>query len=204
MSVRRNSKIFAEIPEENNNMFLGQAPPGSQRMPRAGSSASMSAGIEAARNDEGQKHSVEVPRYMETNQAPLSRKKSAASIAAGDHSADSSSGLFGSSDHSGIAKGGKVRRKSNAALTIATGGSVVDLRPDAPEAPLSSKATRTPKGGKPVVMIKDSTKRASSRLMIEKQKSVRNNARNGRPDDAEEIDDRKNSIDCDTCCIFIF
>jgi hypothetical protein len=218
MAVRRSSKIFTEIPQD---AFQGQAPPGSQRrLSKTGSSSEFftpghATAASSYRQEEGHMKASRmdgdgtaetVPVFSESNHPPLpSRRKSNVGLPADaivNHSLEtddpSASSAKGSS---------KSRRKSNAGLSINTAGSsVVDLRPDMAKTPsMKGGAPGTPSGSVkgPPTFIKDGAKRASSRLMLDKQMSAGNmNAQ------AQAVpivdDDRRNSIDCDTCCIFIF
>lgn len=190
MSIRRSSKIFSNVPGDS-NLFLGQAPPGSQR-PVSGVGSSIA--------DVGP---ADVPVYTGPAQELLPSMSTRRKSNVGLLNLNST----GEEDPIEMPLSTKgVRRKSNAALSVATAGPEADLRNDVPDVPGSMKMAPTPKGsGKPIVHIKDSTKRASSRLMIEKEKSIARDIHNGkRPEEVSAEDDRHNGIDCDTCCIFIF
>lgn len=204
MSVRRNSKIFCESPGDS-DVFLGQAPPGSQRPALfAASSASV---LEQPISDLG-----DIPVFRESVQAPVpsrndknGRRKSNASSAGTEFASAESLGLTNEVQEQPATTATKVgRRKSNATLSIATDGPGAEPSATNINAPLSAKAASTPKSSKQVVHIKDSNKRASSRLMLEKEKSIARNIKNANPEEAQAEDDRKNGIDFDTCCIFIF
>lgn len=214
MSLRRNSKIYAEAPVVE-DLYLGQAPPGSQTsktLHRGGSATVISGTIPShpsARVEEVAMHSSragvpdipsDIPKYSESNH-PQTRKKSISS-ADGQHDL---SGSLTTDDLSATARGGKIRRKSHAALSISTTTpDTSEVKIDAPFTPSASMKATTPHSkpvqasSKKVSMIKDGTKRASSRLLIEKEKVIKN----VHPDDVE--DENRNGIDFDTCCIFIF
>jgi hypothetical protein len=237
MAVRRSSKIFTEITQDN-GIYQGQAPPGSQRsMPRTGSSGELHAAIsfrgeeahmQSSRHESGPADAGTLPVVAENNHPPSpTRRKSTVSSAFGD-AHDSSKQSVETEDNSASAKGVKSRRKSNAGLSINTSGTVADLRPDmaktpsmkggapstpggsmkTPSTPGSMKTPSTPGGSAkgPPVFIKDGAKRASSRLMFEKNKPAANMNAPARAAPVVDDDEERprNEIDCDTCCIFIF